>query len=237
MATAHASRPVEPRPQDFGLSAERAKKLETPFAPGWRFWVPYIGAFLLVLGDALPASPQALGKHVWLIPLALLVALIVVIKIPFAAATLWARSQKDYRLYQQYQEATFRYQTELGVWERQQREWERRQREWWLRLDGRSLEVEADTVFSRRGYGVRRVGKPGDQGVDLLLTKDGLTIPVQCKAHRTPVGPSAVRDLYGSMVHHGYREAWLLSTSGFTKGAHAFALGKSIRLLTVDDML
>jgi restriction system protein len=141
-----------------------------------------------------------------------------------------ARLQADYPLYKQFKAASSRYQIELAAWVRTQRDW-------WLRLGGTSFEVEAGSVFSRRGYVVRRVGGSGDQGVDLLLTKGGVTIAVQCKAHRLPVGPSVVRDLFGAMVHHGCREAWLLSTSGFTKGARAFAAGKPIKLLSVDDLL
>ena len=109
--------------------------------------------------------------------------------------------------------------------------------EWWRRLDGTSFEIEAGMVFSKRGYTVCRVGGSGDQGVDLILSKDGITIAVQCKAHRLPVGPGVVRDLYGSLMHHKHREGWLLSTEGFTKGARAFASGKPIRLVTVSELL
>jgi len=154
----------------------------------------------------------------------------IAIGIPMSLAQLWARLQADYPRYRQYKAASGRYQVELAAWARTQRDW-------WLRLGGTSFEVEAGSVFSRRGYAVRRVGGSGDQGVDLLLTKGGVTIAVQCKAHRMPVGPSAVRDLFGAMVHHRYAEAWLLSTSGFTKGARFFAAGKPIKLLTVDDLL
>lgn len=220
------NRPLEPKPEDFGLSPERAQKLANPFKPGWMFWVPYAAAFLYVLINYAPLLGN-IGLILWV---AWPVTLGIAIYPPLAAGQFWARSQPDYRMYQQYKSAVSQYRVDLA-------EWDRRQRDWWLRLDGRSFEVEAGSVFARRGYTVRRVGGSGDQGIDLLLTRDGITVAVQCKAHRIPVGPAAVRDLYGAMAHHNHREAWLLSTLGFTKGARAFAAGKPIKLLTVDDLL
>jgi hypothetical protein len=217
---------VEPKAQDFGLSPERAKKLQEPLKLGCVFSLFFFPVFFFALVKGAPLLGD-IGIILWIAwPLTLLVALL----IPIALAEVWARSQPDYPAYKQYKAEYARYRSAIAIWVRQQREW-------WLRLDGRSFEVEAGTVFRRRGYTVRRVGGSGDQGVDLLLTKDGLTIAVQCKAHRNPVGPGAIRDLYGAMVHHRHREAWILSTTGFTRGAKAFAAGKPIRLLTLEDLL
>jgi len=219
-------RPIEPRPQDFGLSPERAKRLEQPVNLGWIFWISYAGAFLFALVKVAPLL-GGFGLLLWIAwPLTLFVAIF----IPLGPGQLWARCQSDYPAYKRYKARCAQYKNDLAFWVRQQREW-------WLRLDGRSFEVEAGVVFTRRGYTVRRVGGSGDQGVDLLLTKNGVTIAVQCKAHRNPVGPAAIRDLYGAMAHHNHHEAWLLSTTGFTPGAKAFAAGKPIKLLTVDHLL
>src|SRR5881396_720928 len=223
VATPSTSRPAPPQPQDFGLSPERAKKLENPFKPGWMFWVPYAAVCFYVL----ISTRELLGNIAVIFLVAWPITLAVALAIPTSVAHLWARLQPDYPRYKQYKAASSRYQIELAAWVRTQRDW-------WLRLSGTSFEVEAGSVFSKRGYVVRRVGGSGDQGVDLLLTKDGVTIAVQCKAHRNPVGPAAIRDLYGAMTHHGHPEAWILSTAGFTRGAKAFAAGKPIKLLTVD---
>jgi len=190
------------------------------------FWVPYAGAFLYALVNFAPLLGN-IGLILWI---AWPVTFFMAMWIPLAPAALWARCQSDYPAYKRYTAECTRYKSDLALWVRQQREW-------WLRLDGRSFEVEAGSVFTRRGYAVRRVGGSGDQGVDLLLTKGGVTIAVQCKAHRNPVGPAAIRDLYGAMTHHGHPEAWILSTTGFTRGAKAFAAGKPIKLLTVDYLL
>ena len=76
----------------------------------------------------------------------------------------------------------------------------------------------------------------GDQGVDLILTKNGKTTVVQCKAHKSPVGASVVRDLFGSMHHFKAESAILACTGGFTGGVKKFARGKPIQLISAWDI-
>jgi hypothetical protein len=56
-------------------------------------------------------------------------------------------------------------------------------------------------------------------------------------AHRKYIPPGTVRELYGTLVHNGADEAWLVATYGSDSGAHQFAQGKPIRLLTISDIL
>lgn len=123
--------------------------------------------------------------------------------------------------------------------ERRQQEHEARRRrlEWWQQLDGRRFEKELAALLERYGYTVKRTGGPGDEGVDLLVQKSGDKILVQCKAHGRAIGPGAVRDLYGAMMHHGTDEAWLVSSRGFSYRARKFASNKPISLLTIKSLL
>ena len=70
-----------------------------------------------------------------------------------------------------------------------------------------------------------------------MLVRGTKRIIVQCKAHKGYISPGVVRDLYGTMIHHQADEAWLVSTRGFFTGSRAFAEGKPIRLLTIEDIL
>jgi hypothetical protein len=73
--------------------------------------------------------------------------------------------------------------------------------------------------------------------VDIWLhTLQGKKI-VQCKAHRTPVGPAVARELYGTLRHFGAVGAVLASTSGFTKGVVEYARGKPIELLGLSEII
>ena len=148
-----------------------------------------------------------------------------------------------------YEEALATYRAAKEEAERQQREAERarweaeerrqeaerlRQRkfeQYWIDMDGIGFERELGGLFRTMGYGVSRTPTSGDQGVDLVLRKNGVTTVVQCKAHKNGVGPAVVRELYGSMTALRADNAILACTGGFTKGVHKFVEGKPIRLL------
>ena len=119
--------------------------------------------------------------------------------------------------------------------ERQRREAERQRQskleQYWISMDGVEFERELGSLFQTMGYGVEGTPTSGDQGVDLVLRKDGVTTVVQCKAHKDGVGPAVARELYGSMVAFRAKAAILACTGGFTRGVYDFVEGKPIRLL------
>lgn len=115
--------------------------------------------------------------------------------------------------------------------------WLRLQEFWWQTLDGRRFEIELAIVFEGLGYDVRHTGRAGDGGIDLVISRDGPETIVQCKAHKRPIGPGPVRDLYGAMIAGKVQEAWLVTTNGFSRTARDFAKGKRIRLLKVREIL
>ena len=59
--------------------------------------------------------------------------------------------------------------------------------------------------------------KSGDQGVDLVLRKNGETTVVQCKAQKARASSPIARELLGSMVAFGAQKAILACTGGFTR--------------------
>lgn len=108
---------------------------------------------------------------------------------------------------------------------------------WWHTLSGAEFERAFVLLLMRRGYMLKHTGGPGDAGVDVVLqTKKG-TVLVQCKAHGEKIGPAAVRDLYGTLVHRKAEEAWLVSLQGFSEAAYEFAADKPIKLLTISTFV
>jgi hypothetical protein len=121
--------------------------------------------------------------------------------------------------------------------------------EWWQNRDawralrtGRSVQAlqalspddfeELVAVFFRSfGHRVRRVGKTGDHGVDLVVytKKQGKWI-VQCKRYRSTVGEPVVRDFFGTMHHEAASHGFLMTTGTFTPQAVEWARGKPITL-------
>lgn len=87
-------------------------------------------------------------------------------------------------------------------------------------------------AFRREGYAVSYGLKGGsDGGVDLDLRRGGRHILVQCKRWKKNVGAPTVRELYGIMQSEGADGGALVTTSGFTREAHAFAAGKRIEMI------
>ena len=90
------------------------------------------------------------------------------------------------------------------------------QERFWLGLRGISFERELGSLYQRLGYNVKFTSTSGDEGIDLVI--DSTTI-VQCKGHKTPVGPAVVRELYGTLTASGASNAILACPAGFTRGA------------------
>lgn len=116
--------------------------------------------------------------------------------------------------------------------------WELRTRmEFWRAMSGRAFEAELAAAFRRLGYDAALTPVSRDEGVDIVLKRDGKTIVVQCKATRAPVGPAVARELYGALLASGADEAVLAATAGVTVGVRRFASGKPIRLLGMPEIL
>ena len=145
------------------------------------------------------------------------------------------------------QEAEQLAQEELRKAERAQREaeliaWEaerirrRKLHGHWMSLSGPEFERELGTLYKALGYIVQLTPTSGDQGIDLILQRDGKTSVVQCKSHKQPIGPAIARELYGSMVAFGADDAILACTGGFTRGVQDFVRGKPITLVSASEL-
>jgi restriction system protein len=87
-------------------------------------------------------------------------------------------------------------------------------------------------AYRRQGYRVEEtLGGGADSGVDLVLCKESRTVLVQCKRHKSPIGVTVVRELYGVLIDRGAAGAKLVATTNFTPDAVAFAAGKPIELI------
>jgi len=94
-----------------------------------------------------------------------------------------------------------------------------------------SFQRQVARLFHRLGYRVHRRPATHDLGVDLVVTRSGQAAIVQCKNWRHPVGPAAVRDLYGTLLHTGADLGVLVTPSTVSKAAQHFAEGKPLLLM------
>jgi len=109
-----------------------------------------------------------------------------------------------------------------------------KKRDYWIEQDGYEFERSIAHLFEGLGYYVELTNKTGDEGVDMFLNNNTV---VQCKATKSSVSPSVVRDLYGTMKHFKAQKGILVSTGGFTSGSIDFAMGKNIELWDMDKIL
>lgn len=124
--------------------------------------------------------------------------------------------------------------------ERQQQQAERARRrrlsEHWKSLSGVEFERELGALYKHLGYRVEFTPTSGDQGIDLILRKNGRTTIVQCKRYKRPAGPAVARELLGSLTASGADHAILACTGGFTRGVEDFVRGKPITLISASDL-
>jgi hypothetical protein len=70
-----------------------------------------------------------------------------------------------------------------------------------------------------------------DQGVDVIATKNGIRIILQCKLYSKPVGNKAVQEAAAGRLHEGARHAAVVSNRSYTSAAEELARTNGILLL------
>ena len=100
-------------------------------------------------------------------------------------------------------------------------------------LDPYQYERYVGEYYRRKGYSVTQRGGAGaDGGIDLVITKDGERLLVQCKHWKAfRVGPQPLRELWGLVDHEKAAGAVFVTSKDFTVEARAFANGKRLELV------
>ncbi|MGD8997329.1 MAG: restriction endonuclease [Anaerolineae bacterium] len=101
-------------------------------------------------------------------------------------------------------------------------------------LSPSDFEAYVGLLFERAGYRVKRTGRSGDRGIDLVVHRNGRTSVVQCKRYEDNIGPGTVRELIGTMTNAGADHGFLVTTSDFTAGAEREARKAPYRIGLVD---
>ncbi|MBA5865856.1 MAG: hypothetical protein GDA67_04055 [Nitrospira sp. CR1.3] len=104
----------------------------------------------------------------------------------------------------------------------------------WAALDGVGFERAVARIYREKGFDVQFTPRTNDQGVDLILEKQGNVSIVQCKAYAANVGVSAVRELAGVRASWPYAHEVILATLfDFSKAAKDFVAKNDIKLFSV----
>jgi restriction system protein len=91
--------------------------------------------------------------------------------------------------------------------------------------------------FEQRGFRVSETASGADGGVDLVATRDGERVLVQCKHWRARrVGVEPVRELYGVLAASRGAGGYVVTSGEFTKAARDFAKGREIELIDGSEL-
>jgi len=97
-------------------------------------------------------------------------------------------------------------------------------------MSGAQFEVFVRRVLTALGYSARVLGGSGDQGVDVIASKNGHKVAIQCKNYNKPVGNKPVQEVYAGAKHYRCDHAWVVAPAGYTKGAHELARSVGVSL-------
>lgn len=103
-------------------------------------------------------------------------------------------------------------------------------------IDGMSwaeFEMLVGEAYRLQGFQVTETGGGGpDGGVDLVLTRGGEKLFVQCKQWKAfKVGVETVRELYGVMAARGAAGGFVVTSGRFTNDARLFTQGRNLQLV------
>lgn len=90
------------------------------------------------------------------------------------------------------------------------------------------------------GFDTRVTKGSGDQGVDVLAVRAGLSFAIQCKMYSHPVGNSAVQEVYAGKEFYNTNYGVVVTNASFTKSARQLANKNHIILLhdtQLDELL
>ena len=103
-------------------------------------------------------------------------------------------------------------------------------------VDGLEFEHWVADSLQKFGWQARATQGSGDQGVDVVATKDGLSLGIQCKRYTGSVGNKAIQEAYSGMKHFGLDKAAVLTNAKFTKSAKELAASTGVLLLSPEDI-
>ena len=85
--------------------------------------------------------------------------------------------------------------------------------------------------FSKFGWKAKVTQGSSDQGVDVIVSKNGFTIVAQCKKYKKQVGNKAVQEIVAGVKHYRARKGIVIAPNGFTNSAIRLAESNNIDLI------
>ena len=104
-------------------------------------------------------------------------------------------------------------------------------------MSGDEYEKYCKYILEQRGWTIKLTSKSGDQGVDLIASKEYLKVCIQCKRYSKPVGNKAVQEIFTGKQFYSGSHGVLVSNAAFTKSAKSLASKTGIILLSDEKLM
>lgn len=105
-----------------------------------------------------------------------------------------------------------------------------------LPVDGYAF--ERWVAESLNGFGWEAAATPasGDQGIDVIATRDGIRLGIQCKLYSGSIGNKAVQEAHAGRDYHSLDKVAVLSNAQFTRSAKELAAFTGVILCSHHDI-
>lgn len=97
-------------------------------------------------------------------------------------------------------------------------------------MTGKEFEEFIALLFSKLGYSAEVTKTSGDQGIDVILSKDGRTVGVQTKCYSGKIGNSAIQEAVAGKNFYHLDKAMVVTNNFFSPSAQKLAMANSVVL-------
>ncbi len=104
-------------------------------------------------------------------------------------------------------------------------------------MEGQEFEYWCSDLLKRNGFSSVEVTKgSGDQGVDIVATKDGVRYAIQCKRYISSLGNKPVQEVHAGKTIYKCHVGVVMTNSYFTSGAKELAEATGVLLWDRDTL-
>jgi HJR/Mrr/RecB family endonuclease len=97
-------------------------------------------------------------------------------------------------------------------------------------MNGLEFEKFIAELFNKMGYDSEITKASGDQGIDVIASKNGNKIGIQAKCYSNSVGNSAIQEAVAGKNHYRLDKAIVVTNNVFTESAQQLAQSNSVIL-------
>lgn len=101
---------------------------------------------------------------------------------------------------------------------------------------GQEFEHWVAAAMRRFGWDATVTIGSGDQGIDVICSRDGMRLGLQCKLYAGSIGNKAVQEANAGKAFYKLHEAGVITNSVFTSSAKALAQSAGIHLFSHHDI-